>query len=274
MNKLKTQGSRHGKCNICGNFGNLTQDHVPPKGSIKPKKVGIRKITQLDEKRVNPRIHRISQNGLKFKTLCSKCNNERLGGDFDPSLNNMSCDVAQLIRSERWLELPPKFKVKLQPQKIARAIIGHLLAAEIRENMSFELTSAPMPNQMRKYFLDYSADFPEQFNLYFWPYRAQRQVVMRGFGVFDIASGNYSAIGDMLKYFPFAFWLTHETPEEIKTNMKDREIPVRGAGFDEWTTVQFSSRTNNTFRPDWPESPDENEALLLNDENCYFAEQI
>lgn len=172
MSKLKTQGPRQGKCNICGKFGNLTQDHVPPKGSIKPQKVGIKKITQLDNGRVNPKIHRISQNGLKFRTLCSQCNNVKLGGDFDPSLNKMSRDVAQLLNSQRWLTLPSEFRVKLQPQKIARAIIGHLLAAEIRDNMSSELNSALMATQMRQYFLDYAADFPEKFNLYFWPYCA------------------------------------------------------------------------------------------------------
>lgn len=97
---------------------------------------------------------------------------------------------------------------------------------------------------------------------------------MRNFCVFDIMLGEYSAVGDILKYFPFSFWLTYDTPEKIKLNMKDREISIQGTSFEEWKTIQFSSQARNTFRPDWPESPDENEALLLNDESCYFAEKI
>ena len=32
---ISTKGPTHGICNICGATGKLTEDHTPPKGSIK-----------------------------------------------------------------------------------------------------------------------------------------------------------------------------------------------------------------------------------------------
>ncbi|UKP01513.1 hypothetical protein [Nostoc sp. UHCC 0870] len=75
MNKPRTKGSKNGKCNICGKDGKLTDDHVPPKGSLNPSKVKIMtlvgSIDKLHEKSIDSKITRTSQNGLKFLSLCS-----------------------------------------------------------------------------------------------------------------------------------------------------------------------------------------------------------
>ena len=77
MQKVITRGPRVGRCNICGKLGNLTEDHVPPKGSITPEKVGVRSLVQT-MKAVDSRIGQLFQNGVKFRTLCSTCNNVKL----------------------------------------------------------------------------------------------------------------------------------------------------------------------------------------------------
>ncbi|MHC5916853.1 MAG: hypothetical protein ACYTXE_39100 [Nostoc sp.] len=65
MNKARTKGSKIGKCNICGTHGKLTDDHVPPKGSLNSGKVRIRTLTQAIDKpyensKIDSRITRTS----------------------------------------------------------------------------------------------------------------------------------------------------------------------------------------------------------------------
>lgn len=270
MKKVRTKGDKAGRCNICGALGKLTEDHVPPKGSINPRKVGIRSLVQTVEP-VDPKIVQFSQNGVKFRSLCAKCNNHRLGKKFDPALNQFSRKVAQLLTNHSRLILPSRVDIELQPQRIARAVIGHLLAAEIREDMSSSLISAPMRELMRQYFLDISADFPTELNLYFWTYPAKRQVILKGVGV-GLFSTNQVIVGDFLKYFPIAFWLTHKAPQRVKESMQDREMPIRGSGVDDYRTVAIRTDKQDTFRSNWPEVPDDYEMLLVNDDLCFIAD--
>jgi hypothetical protein len=270
MKKVITQGPKKGCCNICGLFGDLTQDHVPPKGSLDPKKVGIRNLVQTVDN-VHPQIARSSQNGVKFRSLCSECNNVRLGGSFDPALNQFSRQFSAIIRNRSQLLLPPKVAFRVQAQRVARAVVGHLLAAEIRQNMALPPVLAPMRNSMRKYFLDSSSDFPEELNLYFWPYRAKRHAILKGVG---LMSGEHIVVGDFLKYFPVAFWLTHEAPFQIQNCMRDREIPVRGAAIDDYRIIDVPTSTQKTFRENWPEVPDDNEAIIVNNDLAFIAESL
>lgn len=267
MKRVATRGSRKGICNICGVFCTLTEDHVPPKGSIAPQKVGIKSLVQTVDP-IDPKVVRLSQNGVKFRSLCPSCNNHRLGKKFDPALNTFSRSVVQIIRNRSHLSLPSRLEVSLQPQRVVRSIIGHLLAAEIREDMSLAPISVPMRDLMRHYFLDTSVDFPSEFNVYCWLYLARHQVIFKGVG---ILSGDQIVIGDFLKYFPVAFWLTYQAPDRIREVMRDREISVRGNGFDDWSSVVIGTKEKDTFRPNWPESPDDNEVVVINDDFCFVA---
>ncbi|HEY9695649.1 MAG TPA: hypothetical protein V6D10_00020 [Trichocoleus sp.] len=267
MKKVPTRGSKKGRCNICGTLCTLTEDHVPPKGSIKPQKVEIKSLAQSVDP-IDPKITQLSQNGVKFRSLCSLCNNHRLGKEFDPALNSFSRSIAQIIRNRSHLSLPSRLEIRLKPQRVVRSIIGHLLAAEIREEMSSSPVSEPIRDLMRQYFLDALMDLPSEFNVYCWPYSAKHQVILKGIG---ILSGNQIVIGDFLKYFPVAFWLTYQAPDEVREVMQDREISVRGNGVDEWSTVLIGTNKQDTFRPNWPESPDDNEIVVINDDVCFVA---
>ena len=97
---LKVKREKTSYCNICGNMDSLTWDHVPPQ-------VGI-EVTPLEQKTIlqhlvsdgsNKKYH-ISQNGLKFRTLCKKCNNELLGKKYDPILNEFAIGVGRYIKTK------------------------------------------------------------------------------------------------------------------------------------------------------------------------------
>ena len=53
---------------------NLLYFYVPPKGSIAPQKVGIKSLVQTVDP-IDPKVVRLSQNGVKFRSLCPSCNN-------------------------------------------------------------------------------------------------------------------------------------------------------------------------------------------------------
>ncbi|MEB3310633.1 MAG: hypothetical protein VKJ02_10400 [Snowella sp.] len=274
--KVQTRGTEHGYCNICGEWKKLTWDHIPPKGSIKPTKVGLKSLSQFHEKeKLASAIQRISQNGLKFRSICHYCNNTRLGKNFDPYLNDFSRNVAQIIKLNKNIYLPSSFPVTLKPQRVARSVIGHLLAAEIRENMQSPLESVPMKDAMRDYFLNTPQDLPSELTLYFWPYWLNRRVLLRGVYIADNADVSSTKenclVGDFLKYPPFCFFLAFNISQKSHQKFARFEILIRSHRLDQDGEALINM---NTIPPNWPESPRKNEILFINSDVCLIAEEI
>src|SRR5690349_372794 len=126
MRRFVTRGPKTGKCNMCGNDGPLTEDHTPPKGAIRASQVEMHHIVRVLSVAKPASGGRISQDGVKFRTLCSRCNNGLLGANYDPAFNEFSRAVGLYLKST--LTLPPITYVKGKPQNIARSLLGHLSA--------------------------------------------------------------------------------------------------------------------------------------------------
>src|SRR4051812_3967694 len=103
-----------GYCNICCLPSKLTWDHVPPQGSTTLRRAetnslidifrktsdGQRAKYHLQEGKELPKTRgRITQNGVKFKTLCSVCNNKLLGARYDREIKHISKVARALIRT-------------------------------------------------------------------------------------------------------------------------------------------------------------------------------
>ena len=71
--KALKNGAENGYCRICGKYGALTDDHVPPKSCGNKG----RTIFSIGENKL------IIQNGFHCRTICSNCNNELLGCNLD-----------------------------------------------------------------------------------------------------------------------------------------------------------------------------------------------
>ena len=251
----------------------MTWDHIPPKGSIRATKIGVKNLTQFHEKeKLDPQIQRISQDGLKFRSICYYCNNTRLGKNFDPYLNNFSRSVAQIIKVNKNIYLPSSFPVNLKPQRVARSVIGHLLAAEIREDMQSPLESIPMQDAMRDYFLNTSQDLPSELTLYLWPYWANRRVLLRGACIANILSTKEDyLLGDFLKYPPFCFFLAFNISPKSHQKFAQFEILIRSYKVDQDGEALINM---NKIRTNWPESPSNNEILFVDSNVCLVAEEI
>ena len=148
MGSPENQPSKKGFCNICNQFSELTWDNVPPKGSIDLKPVemkyfhsNLKEVAEAanapvqfhytDERLKNEfNKTRFSQNGIKFRSICTRCNNALLGGRYDPELSRVSTAVGNLVRAhfQVGLTLPRQMRIPVQTHSVMRGIIGHLLS--------------------------------------------------------------------------------------------------------------------------------------------------
>jgi len=102
------------------------------------------------------RCKTISQGGLKYRTTCSSCNNEWLGIKYDPTLAKLFNEVKVLAESvcEKNLSLPSCKTYFVKPQRLARSVIGHILAGNAVDIVKQDTPHAPMSQVMADYFFD------------------------------------------------------------------------------------------------------------------------
>src|SRR5690606_2194766 len=143
---------------------------------------------------------RLSQNGVKYRTVCHRCNNTLLGAQYDPALIEFVNRVAVVLRSP--LQLPKDFAILGRPQAVSRAVIGHLSAQGVGRYRKGPLTEA-----VRDYFLDPSLPLPEPLRVFYWAYPYQSQVLVRDAGYIHLGEGKPFALWFM-KFFPVAFMVT------------------------------------------------------------------
>lgn len=129
MSLIKTKGHKTGICNICGNDGALTEDHTPPKGCIKVGQVVVHHITECLHLEKPKSKGRLLNNGVKYRTICSRCNNTLLGAEYDPEFISFVNQIGTYLKTE--LHLPPTLTVTTKPQRVIRALLGHLCAPPV-----------------------------------------------------------------------------------------------------------------------------------------------
>lgn len=209
----------------------------------------------------------VMQSGIKFRSICAECNNSLLGSGYDPHLNALSQEAANLLRASKYLSLPGKHLVKARPQRIARAVVGHLLAAEIRDDMTDLPIRAPFQDALRSYLLDPNAHLPASIDIRYWVYSGDAHLIIHGCGIGSIKRKG-CVVCDILKYFPLAFLVVFDPPEH--TAMKAHSlVRDRGQNLDEEAelVLQLAPRP----RTGWPEQPDDDEYVLFNDSAAYIA---
>ena len=253
MHYAKSKRNKKSICNLCREEKDLSWDHVPPKGGIELSTVQMETILNLmSGDRENPKI-RESQNGMKFRTICSDCNS-LLGSEYDPVINDFSISVGNYLNSN--IKLPKVINHKVKPQRLMKALLGHLVAAKVDiENTLFD-------QQAREYVLDLSATLPKDINIFYWPYPHDCSITIRDFAMFTPrGTFNEPAIFQTLKYFPIAYLCCN------KATYADLECLswYREAGIDD--EIEIPINLSRIEHPYWPEAPTDN------DNNVFFGGQ-
>jgi hypothetical protein len=254
---IQTKGPKNGRCNICGKVGSLTEDHTPPKGCYRPTQVELHSIFQritIDTE--NTQKPRFSQNGVKFRTLCKRCNNTLLGSLYDPALIAFVNSISSVLNSS--LALPTVLPVRGQPQAIIRSVIGHLCAQGVDR-----YEKGPLTESIREYLLDKSLPLPVGIRLFYWAYPFRSHVMVRDASCV-IHFGVTQSFGTwFLKFFPVAFLLAWDGPDSL---------PFQTHSFDVWRYSSFDTIaeipiTLHPITPEvWPEYPLRDSMIMYGDE--------
>jgi hypothetical protein len=226
----KGKRAKVGICNICKQSSALSWDHVPPKGGIDSQ--SVEQVSILQHLAGNPEEFKpnISQNGVKYRTICRRCNS-KLGRLYDPYLNDFALGVGRILKSI--VKIPtPVIHYKTQPIMLIKAILGHLLAAKcVLDNTSSD-------EIIRDFLFDDKVKLSKEIKVFYWTYPYQDIVVIRD--VFMPAvRGEFNKCGHfigILKYFPIAYLVCdleqYEGLDELTVyrglNLEESaEIPIR-----------------------------------------------
>lgn len=255
---IRTFGKKIGECNICGNIGKLTEDHSPPKSCVRPKAVQIRHIIGLLADQEIQERGRISQNGLKFRTLCHRCNNGLLGLRYDPALAQFTNRVSNVLNSS--LRLPTVTYITGKPQFIMRAVFGHLAAQGVDR-----YSKGTETDDLRDAFLDTSIQFPENIRFYYWPFPHHGCVIFRDAAYLDIPTGNVAVIW-LMKFFPISFMVAWE-----KTEAPMFRLPClsdwRASNPDQ--EIEIPLMLTEIPHRYWPEAPSETSLITYGQEAMF-----
>jgi len=97
-----------GKCKICGEFLELTKEHIPPKSALNKGKIKLLNPSETTRLLTRNKLpwdqselkYTISQNGMHLKTLCKKCNNQT-GQYYGNSYKDFVLSLAQIIQEKK-----------------------------------------------------------------------------------------------------------------------------------------------------------------------------
>jgi len=266
--RVSNRGPDIGYCVICGNKGKLSRDHVPPKGCNNLNDVELKHLFPSEK---YSRKGITSQGGTHYKTLCGACNNTHLGSYYDPYLVNLSNEITSLVMGakNRKISLPDRIYPFIKPQRIARAVVGHCLAAIAVDEAKSGLISSPISDSLRSYFLDQSSSLPEQLDIFFWPYPSKNQVVVKYMGKSSMYRKG-TIVGHVMKFLPLGFWLVWDKPDSIAIGER-KLVPDKFMGLDDVHQVELD--LYNIPALNFPEAPADHEYVVLNGGHAVVANE-
>lgn len=196
----------NGYCLICGEFGKLSIDHVPPQGSVTITKVEQRHISEMSGTKAKSIKGVRSPNGSKFKTICHKCNSEVLGAN-DDEVSKVCKSLTKKINAY-YSDINNPFNlisVDINPLKYARAMIGHILSA----TSVVECKTAPVETAyfapLKEFILGNDKALDETHDIYYWFYPHNRHLSAKY--VYFYNQGHSTGLS-LLSFFPVAFLVT------------------------------------------------------------------
>ena len=237
------------QCNICKKKKHLSWDHVPPKGGIYLSAVEQETVfSRMTVTNIN-RKYSISQNGVKYRTICKECN-EKIGRKFDPVLNGFARGIGNILKSN--LILPSIIYYKTKPNLLIRAILAHLLAAKA------DIDKVTADVKIRNFIFDENASIPEEINIFYWVHPYTNTVIIRDVAMLAVRGkfGGKAGIFSILKYFPIAY---------LVCNLKEYE------GLNEVTLyrdakpqdiIDIPINLKDIRGPEWPEIVDDGNMMM------------
>lgn len=146
-----------GNCSICGKYTVLTEEHVPPKGAFNKHSYYLNALN-LDDPFAEPVKKRLKQGGVRFLTLCAKCNNDT-GSWYAKEYIDWCLAGSEILKRSQGK--PSLFYIsEIYPLRILKQII--VMFFSINEQLLGD-----MYPYLRKFVLDkYQNNLPPEIDIY------------------------------------------------------------------------------------------------------------
>ena len=195
-----------GYCHICGQFGKLSYEHIPPQSAFNDKRIWVAHGRQLFEGKTTDSLKKQpQQKGAGGHTLCGKCNNDT-GGWYARAYADLACQAMEIL--ERAKGAPTlAYPFKIYQLKAIKQII----------TMFFSVNSPNFRNEvpyLEKFVLDrYTNGLPTNIRVYVGYSVGPNS---RSSGKSGILNGGGSSpqgyVVSEIAFPPFVFVLTLDSP--------------------------------------------------------------
>ncbi|GKW02399.1 hypothetical protein PEC301877_12140 [Pectobacterium carotovorum subsp. carotovorum] len=245
--RWKHNGIVKGYCNICGKHDLLTKDHVPPKCAITLEPVLQKTVSEFFHTR-EPVKPLNAKNGAYFRTICSHCNNDVLGG-LDKAIEQVTKSFKdQLNQYMIGEKIYPFIRVAFDSLSFTKAMIGHILSATSVEDCRKEPVDTPFYTPLKNYVLDKESSFEDTHDIYYWFYPHRMHISAQ-----SIAFMNEGHVAFMcaLHFFPIGFMITIKDEgvfpaHSSKLSLKDEFLTFSMTSVNyEYTTFPFVNLKGN-----------------------------
>ena len=253
-----TKGPKVGVCNICGKNGQLTEDHTPPKGCIKPTSIVLQHLAHQLVAETPFGKGLLSHSGIKYRSLCPSCNNDLLGGRYDKTLIQFSNEIAGYLASP--IQLPNEMTVRSNPQKLMRAVIGHLCAQGVDRYQK-----GPNTEPLRDYMLDDTLPLPNGIKVYCWCYPYKPMVLYRDAVYRELGPAQHVVMW-IMKFYPVAFMVIWDNDNCYNFPLNELS-KYRDAHLDREADLPVRLRQHPPQL--WPEAPTDGHIMLLGREAIF-----
>ena len=212
MNYKKIKRAHIDRCNICGEKSKLTWDHVPPKCCNN--RYSVKVNSWVKGIPLENDYEKEYQNGIRFRSLCGKCNNDLLGEKYDTQLAEFTNKVTSIVTTS--ITLPEIVNVPVQVNRLTRAICGHFLAAKNHYE-----EECGIDKRLREYVIDDKMNLLKGMSLLYWIYPYSTITLMRDVAVKFFSKKYFFPDGtiSIMSSFPVAYILS--TNKDDKCELKD-----------------------------------------------------
>ncbi len=198
---------------------------------------------------------RLSQNGVKYRTLCGKCNNGFLGREYDPEFIAFVNRIGGYLKTH--ITLPPVMQVKIKPQRVMRSLLRHMCAQGVNRYEKGFITEP-----IASYFQNPSKPLPPEIKIYYWPFPYKNHIMARDCALTDLKVKEPVVVW-FLKFFPIAFLITFEEPPGYEFKV---------AELSQWRNedIDYETETpvylNDLPHQYWPEAPSNTSIVVYGQE--------
>ncbi|WP_152473180.1 hypothetical protein [Tatumella saanichensis] len=198
---------KEGYCLICGEYGKLSQDHVPPKCVVPPNKIEQRLITEFrnsDIKGVN------ANQGSVFKTICARCNNNL--GKYDTEIKRVTNEINTKVNL--YLKKPHSvyntISMKVDADSYLRGMIGHVLSASPNTLCKEPRENIPFFKQLCDFVLGKNPNITDTHTFSYWFYPNRLNITGALFSLLNttISGSERFSTGACIHFYPVAILVT------------------------------------------------------------------